>query len=424
MTLRARLALFMAIATAAALLTQGILGYLSFQRLIIADLDRDLSAYLDRLIGQVKSDSINEYGNINASYENYVTRARVSRGSQVLFAWGDFPKDVPAEVAGRSSFGNWRVGMVQLDSKTSLQGAIYSHELSLGLKDYRQTLIFTLLLVSFLGAIAALFLSNRALRPLRHVLAISNKVAHSGDLSLRVPPQGVGELGELSQTFNKTMERLAAFRQRETEFTRNASHELRIPLTTMHLQITSFEHGYADPVETINSLKEEVERMTVLSESLLTLAREGRTQQVALDLADLARELASAAAIPYQGLKHLGFTGDPTLLRQALNNLIFNARKYAPNSETLVLLETRTKQADHFAVISVMDSGPGMSAEAMLRASEAFYRVPGTKVSGSGLGLSVVKRVAEVHGGWLELESNQPCGLIARIWVKLQPLEG
>jgi len=415
MTLRFRLALFIAIAIAAALLTQGVLGYLSFYRLLLSDLDRDLSVYLSQIIGQLQSRQDENYQKINVVYENYVTRARIVRGQQVLVEWGNFPKEIPLSERGTRSFGNWRVSSVQISSSSYLQGAIYSQELALGLKDYRQTLIFTVLLVSLLGALTAVFLSNRALNPLRDLLETAKKIAHSGDLSLRVPQRRGGELGELSQTFNHMMERLMAFRRREAEFTRNASHELRTPLGAMRLQLSAYREGYAAAEETLYIMDEEVERMTRLSESLLTLAREGDTLKTRLDLAEITQEVAQKTQTPYQGSPHLMLYGDPALLRQALLNLIHNARKHAPDADRWISLEAQ----EEFAVLSVSDLGPGMPPEALQRASEAFYRAPGTRVPGSGLGLNVVERVAQAHGGKLELLPNQPQGLVARLWVRL-----
>lgn len=157
--------------------------------------------------------------------------------------------------------------------------------------------------------------------------------------------------------------------------------------------------------------------MTHLSESLLTLAREGRGQRVGLDLAQLAREVAQKAGVPYQGPPHLETSGDPILLRQALENLLSNAQKYAPGAPVRLELS----QEGDFAVLSVLDEGPGMPPEVLKRAAEPFYRAPGTRVPGNGLGLSVAAQVAQVHGGRLELKNLEPHGLKAELWIRVQP---
>ncbi|MBF6594627.1 MAG: HAMP domain-containing histidine kinase [Thermaceae bacterium] len=461
MTLRLRLALFIATAIALALLAQGIFGYLSFERLLFATLDRDLSAYVGRIMGQLHFEqergmppggpgrSLGMGMGMGEPFSGRVASARLIQNGVAVRTWGDFSSEIPLPSASGiadgsievRSYGDWRVGKLVVAPGIYLQAALQAQPVASSLSNYRQTVIFTVLLVSLLGALTAWWLSGPALRPLQHLLETTQKVAHSGDLSLRVPEARGGELGKLSQTFNEMMERLSAFLKRETEFTRNAAHELRTPLAAMRLQLGSYAHQQASAEETLQVVSQEVERMTRLSEALLTLAREGRSQQVGLDLAEIAREVAEKAGVPYLGPAHLELSGDPILLRQALVNLLNNARKHAPGAEARVSLEVKPGPAPlasqaaqkagarearglnpsphpTFAILSVRDNGPGMSPEALMRATEAFYRAPGTRVSGSGLGLSVVAQVAQVHGGWLELKSDKP-GLQASLWVKI-----
>jgi signal transduction histidine kinase len=461
MTLRARLALFIAVTIALALLAQGVFGYLSFQRLLLSNLDRDLGGYVGRLLADLRFGTgpdgddglLGRGGRGPRTLEGYVARARLVQNGTVLRTWGEFPSAVPlAEPAplapGPSrpveirSYSSWRVASLRLGPSTYLQAAIQSQQVETSLANYRSTVVFTALLVSLLGAVAAFLLSGPVLRPLRHLLETTARVAHSGDLSLRVPEAGGGELRQLSHTFNEMMERLSAFLRRETEFTRNAAHELRTPLAAVRLQLGSYASGQATPEETLAVVGEEVERMTRLSEALLTLAREGRSQRVGFDLAELAREMAGGAGATYAGPEHLELTGDPLLLRQALGNLLDNARKYAPGAEVRVELEiqgsgkgkvkgreawvesqtapnpsTLLSRPPDYAVLSVTDNGLGMSPEALRRAAEPFYRAPGNRTPGSGLGLSVVARVAEAHGGRLELKTNPPHGLRVEVWL-------
>lgn len=417
MTLRARLALFIALAIALALLTQGLLGYLSFQRLLLSNLDRDLEGYMGRIIRTLNNTEDHPerpgHDDRRNPFEGYVARARLIQNNQTVQNWGDFPTEVNLTQTGVNTFGNWRAARVSLGSGVFLEGAIQSQQVGSSLANYRQTVFITALLVSLLGALAAWFLSEPALRPLRHLLKTTQQIADSTDLSLRVPASGGGELGQLSTTFNHMMERLAAFLQRETQFTRNASHELRTPLTAMRLQLSSLKEGYVTAEETLQAIEEEVERMTHLTESLLTLAREGRSQPVRFDLGLVGKEVAEKYGAKFIG-EPLEVSGDPILLRQAIVNLVINARKHAPKSAIEIVL----KKQDDFALLTVQDYGPGMTPEAMQRATEAFYRAPGTRAPGSGLGLSVVEQVAEVHGGRLELSPNQPSGLRATLWIK------
>ena len=105
------------------------------------------------------------------------------------------------------------------------------------------------------------------------------------------------------------------------------------------------------------------------------------------------------------------WTGNPILLERALENLLENASKHAPNTAITVKLETKPNQV----LIIVTDTGLGMTAEALTRATEAFYRAAGTKAYGSGLGLAVVAQIAKAHGGILQLENALPHGLRAEL---------
>ncbi|GIW33875.1 HAMP domain-containing sensor histidine kinase [Meiothermus sp.] len=443
MSLRLRLALFIALAIALALLVQGFLGYASFERLQMGNLERELGAYLGRITDQLEgrrgprmfrrdrdSDETRflrpperlrendpQLSLPNPAPPGTVASARLVREGQVWREWGSFPEAIPPSESPEPRLEqNWLYQSVRLGPEVYLQGAIEASQVRASLAGYQQTVLFTALVVALLGAWVAWLVSGPALRPLRHLQEATRRVADSGDLSLRVPAEGSGELLQLSQTFNQMLERLSAFRERETQFTRNAAHELRTPLTAVRLQLDSQQQGLASPEETLAVVREEVERMSRLSESLLTLAREGRGQKVGLDLAQLAQEVAARAGASYRGPETLKLTGDPLLLAQALENLLNNAQKYAPGAPVQVELEPAPDPA--FVILRVRDEGPGMPPEVLARATEPFYRAPGVRVPGHGLGLSVVAQVAQAHQGRLVLLPNRPQGLQAELWIR------
>ena len=213
MSLRTRLALFIALAIAAALLTQGVFGYLSFRQQAYASLDRTLRLYLTQL-----QTSQRERGPRGGSrdapilkelFEGYVVRARVVGEGQVVAQTDDFPADVPVEFASKpKTYGSWRVGSVAVRSgppgfresaaqgppenyiQDYIQGAVSSYELLESLSRYRRTLLITVLGVSALGALASLLLSRPALRPLQHLLATAQRVADLGRLVPARAPSG------------------------------------------------------------------------------------------------------------------------------------------------------------------------------------------------------------------------------------------
>jgi signal transduction histidine kinase len=436
LTLRVRLALLIAAAIAAALLLQGVFSYLSFRQILYTSLDHDLGAYLGQTLSEFdRQQTRPPRPDINPPQSNPPVQppldslgsARVIAGGVVVRTWAGFPSSIPlpdanVRVASEGmavSIGAWRVRGERLPRGQYLQAAISEQSVLTSLANYRQSVGFTALLVSVLGAWLAWWLTGPALKPLRLLTQTARQVANSGDLSLRVTTNSGGELGDLSQTFNDMLERLTEFLTRETQFTRNASHELRTPLTSLKLQLSAYRQGLTTPSETLEVVSEEVERMSQLTESLLILAREGRAVPVHLDLAELASKMALEAGATFAGATHLKVFADPTLLRQALQNLLENAKKYAPKSEVTVSLVMMPYNQKPHAVISVKDQGLGLSADQLSRATQAFYRAPGVRVAGSGLGLSVVEQIAKVHFGHLELKSNTPQGLEVQIWLPL-----
>ncbi len=433
MTLRVRLALLIAAAIAAALLFQGVFSYLSFRQALYASLDHDLGAYLGQTLSEFDRQQPPQ-PELEPSLRpqpapplDTLGSARVLENRIVIRTWAQFPSNIPlpnaslleASTGTTVSIGAWRVRGERLPRGQYLQAAISEQTVLASLANYRQSVGFTALLVSVFGAWLAWWLTGPALKPLRLLTQTARQVANSGDLSLRVTTTQGGELGDLSQTFNEMLERLTEFLTRETQFTRNASHELRTPLTALKLQLSAYRQGLTTPSETLLVVSEEVERMTQLTESLLTLAREGRAVAVHFDLAELASKMALETGATYTGSNCLQVFADPTLLRQALQNLLENAEKYAPKSVVTVSLNILPYNQKPHAVLGVKDQGLGLPKDSLARATQAFYRAPGVRVAGSGLGLSVVEQIAKVHFGHLELKNNLPQGLEVSIWLPL-----
>ena len=186
-------------------------------------------------------------------------------------------------------------------------------------------------------------------------------------------------------------------------------------MTALRAQLDAQTQGWVTSEEALESARNQTERMTKLSEALLILAREGRTEMASLDLARLAQEVAARHNVAYIGPDSSPgsgmMRGSTILLERALENLIENAAIHATNSSVTVRLE----QVGASLHLSLTDTGRGLSPEALERAQEVFYRAPGTKSQGSGLGLAVVDRIARAHGGSLRLENIAPHGLRATL---------
>jgi signal transduction histidine kinase len=424
MSLRARLALFIALIVAIAVIAQGVIGYVRYHRLAQEDLEHDLNGYLINIadkLNQVGQDSENtkdskdtedtkdkdkernkaltiELGRISLEENNL--RARLLQGDTVIYNFhGSFPKN-------RS---NWAFSTLPLPGLLTgdyrLEGAIGLHEYQALEARYRENVLLTVPLMAGFGALLAWVLSASALAPLENMIKTASKVAASGNLQERVPKAvGGGELEHLGVAFNKMLERLQSFRERETMFVRYAAHELRTPLAAMKTQFDAEENGWVSESEALKSARNQVERMTRLSQALLLLAREERVELALFDLGKLAFEVAAKYSANFEGANQLQITGNSILIGRALENLLENVKRHAPSANATVKLETQGK----LVILSVEDDGLGVDQEVLAHATEAFFHSESS--SGSGLGLAVVKRIAEAHGGTLKLENLKSSG--------------
>lgn len=412
MKLRTRLALLIAGVIVAALLAQGFLGYLNFRQTARATVRNDLQNYLATLVHDRSEGDAPAY----LPNENGI-RARLIEGGEVVQEYGGpFPR-----TSGADGDDDWliqRLPVSDLGAGAVVEASIPLRAYNEGLTAYLRTVLLSMGLMSVLGVGAALLVSRGVLRPLGDLLETAERVSRSGRLDERVTePEGGGEIARLAHAFNAMLERLAAFRQRETEFVRHAAHELKTPLTALRAQVDANREHWVSDAELISTVDEQVERMTTLTAALLTLSRENVAILEPLDLAGLARSLAEEYGARYTGPIHHRVLGSAPLLTQALTNLLQNAVNYAPGAHVSLTLKTESGRA----VLTVEDDGPGVSAEALPLLTGAFYRVPGTRPSGSGLGLAVVQRVAEVHGGTVETALAFPHGLRVQLGFPVRP---
>lgn len=441
MSLRARLALFIALIVAIAVIAQGVIGYARYHRLAQEDLEHDLNGYLINIADKLNRVGLNgentkdskdtedtkdkdtedvkdkernkaltiELGRISLEENNL--RARLMQGDTVIYNFhGSFPKNRT----------NWAFSTLPLPGLLTgnyrLEGAIGLHEYQALEARYRENVLLTVPLMAGFGALLAWVLSASALAPLESMIKTASIVAASGNLRERVPKaRGGGELEHLGNAFNKMLERLQSFRERETMFVRYAAHELRTPLAAMKTQFDAQEHGWVSESEALKSARNQVERMTRLSQALLLLAREDRVELTPFDLGKLAFEIATKYGANFEGTDQFQMIGNSILIGRALENLLENVKRHAPNASTTVKLATRGSRV----ILSVEDNGPGLSHEALEQATEAFFLSETS--SGSGLGLAVVKRIAEAHGGTLRLENLKPSGLRVRLELPQPP---
>jgi two-component system sensor histidine kinase QseC len=196
----------------------------------------------------------------------------------------------------------------------------------------------------------------------------------------------------LIERLNQPFVRIDASLQKERRFTADAAHELRTPVAAIKAQ-AQVARAASNEVERIHALDNAIlgcDRAAHLIDQLLTLARIDTLDNETTEPCQL--ELAEGDEVTVHG--------NPALLRILLRNLIDNAVKHTP-AGTSVRVDVANDAGQVY--LSVSDNGPGIPQAELERVSERFYRPLGTQASGSGLGLSIVKRIAEIHDASLRL---------------------
>jgi two-component system, OmpR family, sensor kinase len=286
---------------------------------------------------------------------------------------------------------------------------------------HRLVLVELLVTLAVLGGVAVLglWVIRIGLRPLTEIGATAATIA-AGDLSQRVARDDERtEVGRLGHALNAMLAQIeSAFHAREASerrlrrFVADASHELRTPLAAIRAYAELFSRGAAErPADLERSMAgigRESERMTLLVEDLLLLARldEGRPlerdpvelRDVVAESVETARMLEPERPISCR-LEPATVIGDRDRLRQVVDNLLANVRAHTdPDAAVSVTLA----RSDDVARIRVADAGPGLSDDQAAQVFERFYRADSSRArtsGGAGLGLSIVSAVTEAHGG-------------------------
>jgi len=287
------------------------------------------------------------------------------------------------------------------------------------------------------------WLVRLGLRPLADVERTADAIA-AGNLDQRVPgADDTTEVGRLARALNVMLERIeAAFaarlaseaRLKESDrhlrqFVADASHELRTPIAAVAAYAELFERGASQNAEdlprVISGIRSETARMERLVDDLLTLARldEGAplqivpTELVALcaDAVHTAMTVGPAWPVTFTAAHPVEVMGDPTRLRQVIDNLLANVRAHTPEGTTAGV---HVHQVGPEARVVVRDTGPGMPADDAARVFERFYRVDSARDrahGGTGLGLSIVSAIVTAHGGTVSATSAPGQGMAVTV---------
>lgn len=221
-----------------------------------------------------------------------------------------------------------------------------------------------------------------------------------GRLALRVPVEGHDEIARLALAFNATADRIERLVADKTRLLANTSHELRTPLARVRAALELLRDGPRP--ELLGRAERDLQELDLLIGELLVVSRldapERTLEREAVDcLALAAEEAARVPGVEVRGIARTAL-GDPRLLRRAVRNLIENALRHG---EAPIEVEVGDSPAPGFVQIAVSDRGPGVPEAERERIFEPFYRPPGSASArgGIGLGLALVRQIAEHHGG-------------------------
>lgn len=269
-----------------------------------------------------------------------------------------------------------------------------------------------------LAALGGYGIARRAFRPLKEITSTAAAINEAADLSARVAvPPGDHEFSRLAATFNQMFARLEGAFEAEKQFTADASHELRTPVSVIKSACEYAEKYGETPEEqreTLAMIHRQADRMAELIQQLLSITRldqgtEGLRLEP-LDLAALVEGVCAEQPHPRQRLfcqvgGAVWVRGDAGLLRRLLQNLIDNGFKYGtPQGHVWVTLEGKGNTAR----LQVRDDGIGIPEDQQEKVWQRFYQVDPSRREGggAGLGLAMVKKIAQLHGGTVTLDSS------------------
>ena len=328
----------------------------------------------------------------------YVAEANGQRQLVMLIPWRNRPG------------GTQILGVIQLSAPLA--------PLEQTLARQRWLLISGILLAVLLGLAAGLWLTTSALKPLNQMTDTCERIAE-GDLSQRVNlPERGDEIGRLAHAFDHMVARLEAAFEAQQRFVANAAHELRTPLTALRGSLEVLMRGAQDDPAAAARLTQgmyrEVVRLSRLSEQLLDLSRAGATaiHRKPVDLNAFfeeflyqARLLARDRTVSLEPGPAVTLLADPDALKEMLFNLVDNAVQHTTEGGAITL---GWRTTPGFVELWVADDGEGISPDDLPHIFEPFYRGDSSRArreGGSGLGLALVRTLAQAHGGRVAVES-------------------
>jgi signal transduction histidine kinase len=281
--------------------------------------------------------------------------------------------------------------------------------------------------VLLLALLLAWFASGRVLLPLRS-LSDATRLVSESDLNQRIQVRGTGQIADLGHSFNDMMNRLQSAFVSQRNFINDASHELRTPITIIQGHLELMGDDPDEQQETLTIVMDELDRMTRFVNDLILLAKSERPDFLELETVEVepfseelfvkAHALADRNWI-LEGNAQGSAVLDRQRMTQAVMNLAQNATQFTQASDTIAIGSAISKGKLHFWV---RDTGEGISLTDQTRIFDRFARAANRKrrSEGAGLGLSIVKSIAEAHDGEVTVSSQLGQGSTFAIVIPLQ----
>ena len=293
----------------------------------------------------------------------------------------------------------------------------------------RQTKLLSLLLTLLIGLIAAMIGGYRLLVPVRRLDEATRKVA-AGDFTVRIPaPKRMDEIGSLIESFNTMTRELGSVEMLRSNFVSDISHEFKTPLTAIEGYAKLLE-GDCSPEERreyVGTITDETRRLSVLVANILMINRLDKgnipSERHPVRIDEQIRHALALCEAGWTGknleldleLDEIYFAGYESLLMQVWANLIDNAVKFSPDGGRISLA---LHQKGERVVFVICNDGDNIPEESRPHLFEQFYKAdPSRGGEGNGLGLSIVKRVAELHGGEVSVENLPGSGVRFTIFL-------
>ena len=292
--------------------------------------------------------------------------------------------------------------------------------------DYKRNSFIISAVLAFMGGVVTYFISGHALRPIREFSDKIEEVEAQNLADSRIEENKVKELNQLSISYNRMLTRLSDAFEVQRQFTANAAHELRTPLSLIQVQLDLYNAARhpgndADTMQTIKMVTEQNDRLNKMVKTLLDMSElqtVGRDEVIAVDalvdevLADLEPLAQEKNITLVENCKNITMRGSDILIYRMVYNLVENAIKY--NHVDGQVIVTAYQEENHVH-LSVEDTGSGIPEELKERVFEPFFRVDKSRsreLGGVGLGLALVREIVRVHDGSITVRSNPSGGTV------------